>query len=47
MYDGVSKCEDCPPHTYQDEPAQLRCKPCPKDLVTASEKAVCISQCKD
>ena len=45
-YDGVSKCEDCPLHSYQDQPAQTRCKPCPKDHVTKFEKAVGISQCK-
>lgn len=46
MYDGVSQCEDCPLHSYQDQPAQTRCKECPKDFVTEFEKAVGISQCK-
>lgn len=45
-YDGVSTCEDCPLHSYQDQPAQTRCKPCPKDYVTESDRAVGISQCK-
>ena len=26
-YDGVSKCLDCPLNSYQDRPAQSRCKP--------------------
>ena len=45
-YNGESKCEDCPLHQYQDQPAQSRCMPCPKGFITEAEKAVSMSQCK-
>lgn len=45
-YDGVSKCLDCPLNAYQDRSGQSRCKPCPRNQVTESLKAVTIYQCK-
>ena len=45
-YDGVSRCLDCPLGSYQDHPAQSSCKPCPRDQMTESVKAVTIYQCK-
>lgn len=46
MFDGVLKCQNCPLHSYQDQPGQSKCKLCPKNFITESWKAVSINQCK-
>ena len=43
-YDVMSTCVDFPLHHYQDQTAQSRCMPYPKDFVTEAEKAVSIHQ---
>ena len=45
-YDGVSKCEDCHLHHYQDQQAQSSCRPCPRGHVTETVRSVSIHQCQ-
>lgn len=39
------KCEQCPKGSYQDEPLQSACKPCPNDHTTADTGAKKQSEC--
>ena len=45
-FDGVSKCIECPLHSYQDQQGKLQCTACPKNYITEYVKSVSKSQCK-